>query len=246
MLSDVWERELRGDFAPIAGKRVVLHDVTPAAFSKLLSLACGAPSTPVSGLPELVDLAFLADRFALDPIRAALEAEAVRRLTLDAAAGLVETLSAIDSGLTALPRAAADLACSRFEAFAATEGFLALGEAALAALLDADFLAAATEERIFEALARWLRAEPGRLVGPGPARLLSAIRFPRMAPDYLACRAVPLLPEVPALPPMVREALEADAAAEASRPPPPRLHLGRRALAPRAMALEAEFVRAWG
>jgi hypothetical protein len=248
MLSDVWERELRGDFAPTPGKRVVLHDVPPAAFPKLLNLACGAPATPVSGLPELVDLALLADRFALDPVRAALEEEAVRRLTPDAAAGLVEALSAASTGLTALPRAAADFACAHFEALAATDGFLALGEPALLALLDADRLAADGEERVYEALARWLRAAPGRLLGPGPAGLLAAIRFPRMSREYLARRAVPLLPELPALPPMVREALEARAAAAARRRPPPRVHLGRRALAPRApeLARDSGLGRAWG
>ena len=245
MLSEVWERELRGDFAPTPGKRIILHEVAPAAFSKLLSLACGAPSTPVSGLQELVDLAFLADRFALDPVRAALEAEAARRLTLDATAGLIEALSATSSGLAALPRAAADLACSRFEALAATDGFLSLGEGALLALLDSDCLAAAAEERIFEALARWLRAQPGRLLGPGPARLLAAIRFPRMSWDYLSLCALPLLPEIPALPPMVREALEARAAAAESRPLPPRVHLGRRALVSRVVLLGPGSIRAW-
>jgi hypothetical protein len=245
MLSEVWERELRGDFAPTPGKCVTLHDVAPSAFSKLLSLACGAHSTPVSGLQELVDLAFLADRFALDPIRAALEAEAARRLTLDAAAGLIETLSATSSGLAILPRAAADLACSRFEALAATDGFLSLGEGALLALLDSDCLAASAEERIFEALARWLLAQPGRLLGPGPARLLAAVRFPRMSWDYLAHRAGPLLPELPVLPLMVREALEARAAAAESRPTPPRVHLGRRALVSRAVFMGPDFIRAW-
>ena len=67
-------------------------------------------------MSELVELALLADRFAIDPLRVALEREAAHRLTLVDCPQLLDLVVATTSGLNYLPLAVFDLACARFEA----------------------------------------------------------------------------------------------------------------------------------
>jgi hypothetical protein len=59
---------------------------------------------------------------------------------------------------------------------AATEGFLRLEEEALGRLLDEDGLIARSEERVFEAVARWMPQGGGGRGDSGPW-LLGKVRF---------------------------------------------------------------------
>ena len=115
LLSDVWKRELCGYFHEKDTKQIVLCDVEPATFAMLLHLACCTPPAVVPSFSDLVDLALLADRFALDPLRVVLEKEAVRRLTLEDCPAILDLHAATASGLSCLPQAAVNLACDRFE-----------------------------------------------------------------------------------------------------------------------------------
>ena len=125
-----------------------------------------------------------------------------RSLSLETCAELL--VSARESGLARVERASRQLALDRFEALARTEGFLALPGDVLTALLADDTLRAEREERVFEALVRWIRAATPELAGAGRRLMLSeatgtssetgsreegllrAIRFPLMDPEYLA------------------------------------------------------------
>ena len=216
----------------------MLDDVVPAAFSALLHYACCVPRPAPPSFFELVDLALLADRFAIEPLRVALEKEAARRITPVECPALLNLAVAADTGLAILPSAAAALACRRFEAVAATAEFVSLLPAALYSVVDDDHLSTAAEEHVLEAVVCWLRADPARLDGPAPALLLSAVRFPFIRPEYLEGVAQLLLPEVPLLELMAREALHARASAaiggcEAGLARPPMSVLSPRALLPR-------------
>jgi hypothetical protein len=210
VLSEGWERQLHGCFQERSTKRIVLDDVEQDAFPTLILLACCVPRPIPPSFPELVTLALLADRFAIDPLRAALEWEAAHRLTLADCPTILNLSAAIATGLDALPRAARNLACDRFESLAVSPGLLSLTDDALFELLDDHHLGAPAEERVLEAAARWLRDDPARLRGPAdPARLLAAVRI---RPGYLEQVALRLLPEVPLLELLVSEALALQAA----------------------------------
>ena len=109
---------------------------------------------------------------------------------------------------------------------------------------------ASKEERVLEALASWLRTAPGRLRCPASAKLLRAIRFPRISAGYLAAEVRGLLPELPQVLLMAQEALVLQASSAAAGPPPSNLGLQPPAaslLAPRQWAprLACLAFRAW-
>ena len=181
-----------------------------------MGLACyvgGGCATRTTGLGEVVELALLADRYEVVAVRDVLEAAAIRSLTVHSCAPLLDTRSS-GASLSALSAAARAFALQHFEELAVTEGFLGLGEEALASLLEADELHASSEERVFEALVAWMTHPPTPAPPtlphlppadtaslppdpptppppppPPPLRgeaLLGAVRFPQMDGAYLA------------------------------------------------------------
>ena len=152
-------------------------------FPKLIALSCGQPATAAS-FGELLDIGRLADCYGLAAVCEAVEWQAGLNLTAERAAEVLA--SRATGGLARLRDASKELALSRFEAFAATDGFLRLEEQELASLLDEGQVEAEGEERVFEAVARWIRgggAARGRtLRGEG---LLRKVRFGAMRTEYL-------------------------------------------------------------
>ena len=163
LLSRVWHRELCGGFREATERRLVLEDVSPIAFRKVMGLACcvgGGGATRTTGLGEVVELALLADRYEVVAVRDVLEAAAIRSLTVHSCAPLLDTRSS-GASLSALSAAARAFALRHFEELAATDGFSGLGEKALALLVEADELhASAEEQRFFEALVAWMTHVP--------------------------------------------------------------------------------------
>jgi hypothetical protein len=73
-------------------------------------------------------------------------------------------------------RASSELVPRAFDEFAATAGFMEVGEEVLGSLLDDDGLMTESKERVFEATVRWMRGgDGGRLLGEG---LLRKVLFP--------------------------------------------------------------------
>ena len=212
-MSRVWHRELCGGFREAAERRLVLEDVSPVAFRKVMGLACcagGSGATTTTGLGEVVELALLADRYEVVAVRDVLEAAAIRSLNIHSCPPLLDTRSS-GASLSALSAAVRSFALRNFEELAGTDEFLALGEEALGSLLEADELNASAEERVFEALIAWMThpapRPPATAVSPpldapaacdAPIRasqppaalrgesLLGAVRFPLMDGAYLA------------------------------------------------------------
>ena len=155
-------------------------------------------------------------------VASALEDAIIRALTVDNCGEAL--FGAGRAGLWRAEGAARALAAARFEAVAATAGFLLLDEDHLAALLDDDHLAVAREERAFEAVVAWMRA--GAAAGAGSLRspeLLRRVRFGVMRQEYLLVRVPELLPGADAafVDPLVLEALRARAAMQAPVPAAP-------------------------
>jgi hypothetical protein len=205
LISRVWHRELCGGFREATERRLILEDVQPTAFRKVVGLACcagGGHAITTTGLGEVVELALLADRYEVVAVRDVLEAAAVRCLTVHSCAPLLDARSS-GASLAALSAAARAYALSNFEDLARTDGFMALGEEALGALLEADELQAASEERVFEALVAWMTLTPLPPFSPPPALPAPAARDP---PPPDAAGPAPL---------------SADAPPPADVPPPP-------------------------
>ncbi len=199
-----------------------LEGIAPHQLDALVRLGCGLEVTIPAELDEpaeLLELAAHAQRFLLDDVAAALEAElAHRHLRIDTCARLLA--AAGRGGLRAAAAAARALALGSFEAVAATDGFLALGEQDLADLLADDALhAPGGEEAVFRAAARWMRAGGAEVpggngagggVGRGGLRgegLLGLVRFAVMDAEYLAGEeARGVLPEAEGVEELLQEA----------------------------------------
>jgi hypothetical protein len=201
LISRVWHRELCGGFREATERRLILEDVPPTAFRKVVGLACcagGGTAVATAGLGEVVELALLADRYEVVAVRDALEAAAVRCLTVHSCAPLLDARSS-GASLAALSAAARAYALGNFEDLARTEGFMALGEEALGALLEADDLQAASEERVFEALVAWMTLTPLPPSAPPPPRPAAAAEDP--PPPDPAAALDPTPPPADAPPP---------------------------------------------
>jgi hypothetical protein len=82
---------------------------------------------------------------------------------------------------------AVEMAATRFEEFAKTEGFARMGEEALAIVVDDDQLAARNEEAVWEAVVAWKRGAAGEAGWRG---VVGKVRFPLMGEEYLGDRVV--------------------------------------------------------
>jgi hypothetical protein len=150
-------------------RRLDLGGIDAAHFASIVDLGCGKSITIPGGIPDAMRIATAADRFQMDLVCEAIEDEILKTLTLDSCADLLT--GAIACGLPRIEKSARLLALDRFEAFAATPGFLALPQHALASLLPDDALRADREERVFESLVRWMRANSAAVI---PAAGISA------------------------------------------------------------------------
>ena len=108
------------------------------------------------GLEAAVELGRMADRYQVEAVQQAVENAVVRLLTVESC-GMVLACG-WGSGLERVKRAGQDLALREFDEFARTAGFMEVGEEARGSLLDDDRLVTEREERVFEAVVRWIRA----------------------------------------------------------------------------------------
>ena len=126
-------------------------------FSKLAALCSGAATVTIEGgLEAAVGLGQMADRYQVEAVQAAVGDAVVRLLTV-ASCGRVVACG-LGSGLVRVERASREVALREFDEFARTAGFMEVGEEALGSLLDDDRLVTEREERVFEAVVRWIRA----------------------------------------------------------------------------------------
>ena len=175
-------------------------------FDTLVRLGCGLAAAVPAEAGDLLQLAAVAQRFKMEGVGAALEGELIQRhLRVETCGRLLE--QARRCGTPAVASAARSMALERFDAVAATGGFLELGEDALQDLLDDDALhASGGEEAVFRAAARWMRGggdAHGALRGEG---LLGRVRFALMDAGYLAGEARGVLPEADGLEELLLEA----------------------------------------
>ena len=215
MLSPVWRVKLcRGDlFEACSSRTLKLRPSDREAFLHAVDLGCGLEAEVRGGLAGLMAVGRLADAYGMEEVCAAAEEAVLARLSVDTCADAL--MLARNSGLGRVEAGCRAVALGRFEAVAGTAGFGRLDAAALGGLLGDAGLVAGCEERVLEALARWLRAHSAAAaaavaaasssfgpVGSGPAQdthgptgaggaehagaLLGLIRFSRMRKEYLA------------------------------------------------------------
>ena len=176
LLSPYFHRMICGSFREGAHKQLELTDVSLKTFECLLELACTS-SCEVASLSALVELARLADLYQMSEVRNALEQEAICCLTVDSVSELLD--ASYESGLADLEAASLTLALERFEAVAATEGFLRMGVSAMRSVLSHDGLCASSEQLVLLAVARWLAApERSNRAAEAAAELLPHVRVP--------------------------------------------------------------------
>ena len=184
LLSPVWRTKLCGLFGCQQRAELKLAGGEATAFRQLLELGCGEKVVLDGGLEELMSLGRMAHRYQLELVQCAVEdAVLSRHLTVESCGSVLA--GSCGNGLERLARAGRELALREFDAFSRTDGLMALDEEVLGSLLDDDELTSEREERVFEALVRWMKAgSDGRgLRGEG---LLLKIRFPFMDSMYLA------------------------------------------------------------
>jgi hypothetical protein len=206
MLSPVWRAKLCRGFSADSRWRLELEDSDLSSFGQILELFSGLQVKLVGGIKELMELGRIADLYGMEDVLHAVEDEAMRQLTIETCSDLM-TGSSI-AGLARLELASRNLALNNFDAFAVTQGFLHLCEEALEGLLADDGLKSEKEEKVFEALVRWMRGAEGELRGEN---LLRKVRFPLMTQEYLDEKVRMLLPDVLGLSPMLRIATKAAA-----------------------------------
>ena len=201
ILSPVWRAKLCcGIGAEVCRHTLSLDAEDMLLFPKVVELAIGA-AVSVGGLGELIGMVRMSDRYQVEAIQGALEEAVLSRLTVETCGGILAMSSG--SGLERLEKASRELALRKFDLFAECSEFTDLGEALLGSLLDDDDLCSDSEERVLEALVRWMRTKGGGVRGEG---LLLKIRFPLMATAYLADEAREMLPENTGLDELVLEA----------------------------------------
>ena len=176
LLSPAWRARLCRPFPAHDTRILHLEPCDAQVFPALLALGCGQPAI-ATNFGELLKIGMMADCYGLTAVCQAVEWQAALNLTVERAAEVLASEAA--RGLARLRDASREMALCRFEAFAATDGFLRLDEEELGSLLDEGQVEAEGEERVLEAVARWMRGGGGpgaRLRGKG---LLRKVRFGR-------------------------------------------------------------------
>ena len=123
-----------------------------------MALGCGQPAI-ATNFGELLKIGMMADCYGLTAVCQAVEWQAALNLTVERAVEVLASEAA--RGLARLRDASKEMALCRFEAFAATDGFLRLDEEELGSLLDEGRVEAEGEERVLEAVAHWMRGGEG-------------------------------------------------------------------------------------
>jgi hypothetical protein len=177
-----------GYFSENAGEKLVLNEVDGILFEKVLDLWCGRNSGLEVEVPELLQLASVADRFQINDVLSLLEEVLLDGLKIGLCGEILTWSGRI--GMGRLAEAARRLAAERFEEVVATAGFAQMDEVALGSLLDDDGLEARSEEVVWEALLRWMQEEEGR---QRMRELVRKVRFPLMDGEYLRSRVVGML-----------------------------------------------------
>jgi hypothetical protein len=182
LVSPVFHRSICGHFKESKQGSIVLDDIDPKCFTKLLDLVFGARVAVLDSLGDAVALAVLADRLHITTAVAdALEAAIARSLTLDTAAELLMSAAA-----ATMPRAAAAARAMLLDGFAAasqTQEFLSWSEALLADLLGDDRCCSCAPARAALRAARLVASPdvPNRLLGtmlagPGSRARLGGVK----------------------------------------------------------------------
>ena len=179
LLSPVWRAKLCGDIGGKARWQLELDRSEAGLFSKVVALGSGAAVTMEGGLEAAVGLGQMADRYQVEAVHGAVEDAVMRLLTVESCGRVLAC--GLGSGLGRVERASRELALREFDEFARTARFMEVGEEALGSLLDDDGLVTEREERVFEAVVRWMKG--GEVRGSG---LLRKVRFPFMDGKYLA------------------------------------------------------------
>ena len=207
ILSPVWRAIFSREIKSSSAKRkLLLEDRDLVPFKAAFRLACGQKAA-ARDFYELLEIGRVADCYVLEDVCRTVEWEAAKRLTASTAADILSGGSA--PGLKALQQASRDLALTHFEEFVKTDGFMQLSEAELGDLLDEERLTAACEERVPEAVVRWIKGGACRALRG--ERLLRKVRFGAMEPGYVRTTAGDLLPGSSALSELVRARLARDA-----------------------------------
>ena len=120
-MSPVWRTKLCRHIGPDAQWQLVLDGRDAGLFSKLVALGSGASVRMEGGIEEAVGLGQMADRYQVEVVQGAVEDELLRLLT-------VESCGSSGSGLVRVERASREIALQAFDAFAATAGFMEVGE----------------------------------------------------------------------------------------------------------------------
>ena len=182
LLSPVWRAKLCGHIGTEARRQLALDESEARLFSKLVALGSGASVRMEGGLREAVGLGLMADRYQVEVVQDAVEDAVMRLVTVESCGRVLEWSSG--SGLVRVERASREVALRSFDAFAATVGFMEVGEEVLGSLLDDDGLVTEREERVLEAVVRWMQGGDGG--GRRSAGLVGKVRFPLMEASYLA------------------------------------------------------------
>jgi hypothetical protein len=171
---------LCGNFSESTGKKLQLNDVDGTIFVKVLDVWCGRDDCQEVALAELPLLAIVADRFQMTEVTSVLEEAVMGKLSLDMIGDVLAWSGRC--GMRQLEAGALEMAATRFEEFAMTEGFARMGEEALTIVVDDDRLVARNEEAVWEAVVGWMW---GGARGRG---VVSKIRFALMDAEYLRDR----------------------------------------------------------
>ena len=183
LLSPVWRAKLCGAIGGEARWQLALDSSEAGLFSKLMALGSGTAVKLEGGLEAAVGLGRMADRYQVETVQGAVEDAVVRLLTVESCGRVLAC--GWGSGLVRVERASRELALREFDEFAGTAGFMEVGEEALGSLLDDDGLVTEREERVFEAVVRWMKGGEG-CGGVRGSELLRKVRFPFMHARYLA------------------------------------------------------------
>ena len=205
MLSSIWRGQLAQQADPARRRCLELDADEADAFHMVFDLGSGLPVHVPDGLDGLLRLGRVASRHGVWAVLAAIEDELLRLLTMDTCGEILS--GAIAGGLHRVEVESRRLALDDFQAFAVTDGFMALDGAVLASLLDDDSLREPREEAVFELVVCWIHGRPEAGAPPRDDAVLSKIRFPLMDGRYLLSEARDALPDSDRLQVLVLEAL---------------------------------------
>ena len=215
MISPMWKAKLCHSFSNDQSSKTLHFEPRDAPiFPKLLALAFGT-AVDIISFHELLEIGRMADCYGLTAVSRTVEWEAEQHLTLERAAEVLS--SGTDFGLSRLREASREIALRNFEAFAGTAAFLRLSEDDLGSLLEDEGLEAEGEERVLEAVGRWILAGGAGAPEQG-GRLLRKVRFGAMGTEYLLGPARMAVPGSAGLNELVGAALTRRAARSESGP----------------------------